>query len=82
MGNTYITTPLIETTAVVCELYVLDPDAANVFHEDQGPLRLVAVLYILSFGSIFNYVCQSMLAPPQISNCLLRQKIWVNESKG
>ena len=40
----YITTPLIEMTEVVCELYVFDPVAAKVFHADHGPLRLVAVL--------------------------------------
>lgn len=39
----YITTPPMLTTAVVCELYVLLPEVANVFQEDQGPLSEVAV---------------------------------------
>jgi hypothetical protein len=46
-----MTTPLIEITEVVCELKVFDPDGAKVFHDDQGPLRLVAVEYMLSFGA-------------------------------
>jgi len=41
--ETYITTPLIETTAAVCELNVLLPDVAKSAHDDHGPLRLVAV---------------------------------------
>lgn len=49
-----MTTPLIEITDVVCELKVFDPTVANVFHEDQGPLRLVAVEYKLSFGAILS----------------------------
>ncbi len=47
-----MTTPLIETTAAVCELNVFDPAVAKFFHADQGPVILVAVAYKLSFGAI------------------------------
>ncbi len=39
----YIATPLIDTTAAVCEVNVFEPDVAKFAQEDQGPLILVAV---------------------------------------
>jgi hypothetical protein len=50
----YITTPLIETTSVVCELNVFDPAVAKSCHADHGPAKLVAVQYILSFGAVLS----------------------------
>jgi len=48
----YITTPLTEIKSAVWELNVSDPAVAKVFHADQGPLRLVAVVYMLSLGAV------------------------------
>jgi hypothetical protein len=50
-------TPLMFTTAAVCELNVLLPFVAKFAHEDQGPLRLVAVQYMLSFGALIYQPC-------------------------
>ncbi len=47
----YITTPLIDTISAVCELNVFEPAVAKSCQADQGPVRLVAVQYILSFGA-------------------------------
>jgi hypothetical protein len=50
-GLKYITTPLIVTTSAVCELKVFEPAVAKSCHADQGPDKLEAVQYILSFGA-------------------------------
>lgn len=50
-GKNYITTPLIDTTSVVCEVNVFVPAVAKSCHADQGPVKLVAVQYMLSFGA-------------------------------
>lgn len=47
-----ITTPLMFTTADVCDENVFEPTVAKVVHADQGPERLVAVQYKLSFGAV------------------------------
>jgi hypothetical protein len=72
----YMTTPLIETTDVVWELKVFDPVGAKVFHDDQGPLRLVAVEYMLSFGAVLSQlklvklrICLEELTPASKLAC-------------
>lgn len=66
--TTHITIPPTFTTALVWLVNVFEPTVAKVVHADQGPDRLVAVQYTLSFGA---FPCQLLAFFLSLSSCFV-----------